>query len=81
VHCCDTTASSLVAIVQGKVFSHFHAVAVAELTVWPVRIILCEHPLDVKANDEHALDFTLHLSRLFGLGEFGLLHWEDCCFV
>jgi hypothetical protein len=22
-------------------------------------------PLDVKANDEHALDFSLHLSRLF----------------
>jgi hypothetical protein len=25
---------------------------------------------DVKENDEHALDFALHLSRLFGLGEF-----------
>jgi hypothetical protein len=27
----------------------------------------------MKENDEHALDFALHLSRLcFGLGEFGL---------
>jgi hypothetical protein len=25
------------------------------------------HPLDVKENDEHALDFALHLSRLFSV--------------
>jgi hypothetical protein len=35
------------------------------------------NPLDVRGNDEYAL----HLFRLFGLGEFGLFHWEDCCFV
>jgi hypothetical protein len=31
------------------------------------------NPLDIKENDEHALDF--------GLGEFGLFHLEDCCFI
>jgi hypothetical protein len=31
------------------------------------------NPLDVKENNEHAIDFALHLSRLsFVLGEFGL---------
>jgi hypothetical protein len=39
------------------------------------------NPHDVKENYEHALDSAFHLSRLFGLGEFGLFHWEDCCFV
>jgi hypothetical protein len=29
-------------------------------------------PLYVKENYEHALDSSLHLSRFFGLGEFGL---------
>jgi hypothetical protein len=28
---------------------------------------LLKNPLNVKENDEHALDVTLHLSRLFGL--------------
>jgi hypothetical protein len=27
--------------------------------------ILCEQPLDDKENYEHAVDFALHLSRLF----------------
>jgi hypothetical protein len=26
---------------------------------------------DVKQNDEHDLDFALHLPTLFGVGEFG----------
>jgi hypothetical protein len=39
------------------------------------------NPRDVKENDEHALDFALHLSRILGLSEFGLFRWEDCCFV
>jgi hypothetical protein len=31
------------------------------------------NPLDVKENDEHVLEFDLHLSHLFfGLGEFRL---------
>jgi hypothetical protein len=35
------------------------------------------NPLDIKENDEHAL---ISLT-FFGLGEFGLCHWEGCCFV
>jgi hypothetical protein len=37
--------------------------------------------LEVKENDENALGFALHLSHLFGLGELGLFHWENCGFV
>jgi hypothetical protein len=41
-----------------------------------------KNPSDVKENDEHALDYALHLSHLFFvLGDVGLFHWEDCCFV
>jgi hypothetical protein len=35
------------------------------LTVWPARINSLNNPIDVKENDEHALYFALHLSRLF----------------
>jgi hypothetical protein len=34
--------------------------------------------LDAKVNDEYALDFALHLSRFFGLGEFGLSVYGSC---
>jgi hypothetical protein len=35
--------------------------------------------LDIKENDEHTLDFVLHLPRLFfGLGEFGLSVYGSC---
>jgi hypothetical protein len=44
----------------------------AALTVWLARTDLCEESLDVKENDEHALDFAFHLSSFIGLGEFGL---------
>jgi hypothetical protein len=36
------------------------------------------NPFDVKENDEHATDFALHLSRLFGLGEFELSVYGSC---
>jgi hypothetical protein len=36
------------------------------------------NPLDVKETDEHALDFALHVFRLFGLGEFGLYVYDTC---
>jgi hypothetical protein len=39
------------------------------------------NPLDVKENDEHALEFVLHLSRFFGLSENGHFHWEEFCIV
>jgi hypothetical protein len=38
-------------------------------------------PFDVKENYEYVLDFGFHLSPFFSLGEFGLFHLADCCFV
>ena len=37
--------------------------------------------LDVKESDDHALQIACHLYGLFGLGDVGLSHWEDCRFV
>jgi hypothetical protein len=34
--------------------------------------------VDVKENDERALDFALHLSHFLGLGEFGLSVYGSC---
>jgi len=39
------------------------------------------NPLDVKKSDDHALEIFFHLSGLFGLGDVGRFHWEDCRFV
>jgi hypothetical protein len=67
VRCRDATASSFVDKVQGEVFARFHAVAVKCHS----SVRNCEDEffmissLDVEENDEHALDFTLHVSRLF----------------
>jgi hypothetical protein len=36
------------------------------------------NPHNVEENDEHALEFALHLSRLFGLREFGLSVYGSC---
>jgi hypothetical protein len=36
-----------------------------DFTVWPAR-------MNVKRNDEHALDFALTYLAFFSLGEFGL---------
>jgi hypothetical protein len=62
--------------VRSEVFSHFHAVAVKRHSSMR-NCLTCQYelfmnnPLDVKENDEHAIDFALHLSRLlFGLSEF-----------
>jgi hypothetical protein len=35
-------------------------------------------PFDTKENYEYALVFALHLSHLFGLGEFGLSVCGSC---
>jgi hypothetical protein len=59
---CDTAASSFVAKVRGEVLAHFMRNWLFGL---PGRI------LSVKENDEHALDFALHLLAFFCLGEFG----------
>jgi hypothetical protein len=76
--CCrDATASSLVAKVRGEVFADFHAVAAKRHSSMRDRLLrakfLVNNPIYVKENEKHALDFALHLARLFsGLGDFGL---------
>jgi hypothetical protein len=71
VHCHDATASSFVTNVQGKIFTHFHAVAIKVIVVCRIDCLACQdeylvnNPLDVKENYKHALDFYLGLSYLF----------------
>jgi hypothetical protein len=43
--------------------------------------IFGDNPLDGKEYKEPTLDFVLHLSRFFGLGDFGFLCCDDCRFV
>jgi hypothetical protein len=70
VCCRDSTASSFVAKVRDEVFAHFNAVAIKVTVVCGTDSLACQDeffvntPLDIKGNDEHALDFALHLSRL-----------------
>jgi hypothetical protein len=42
---------------------------------------ILNNPLDVKENDEHALDFAFAYLTFSGVCEFGLFYLEDCCFV
>jgi hypothetical protein len=71
VCCHDATASSFVAKVWGEVFAHFHSVAIKVTVVCGIDCLACQdeffvnNPLDAEENDEHALNFALHLSRLF----------------
>jgi hypothetical protein len=71
VRCRDATASSFIPKVRGKVFAHFHAVdAKCNRSMQNWRFgrqdeFFVNNPLDVKENDEHALDFVLHLSHRF----------------
>jgi hypothetical protein len=39
------------------------------------------NPLDVKENDEDALDFALHLSHLFSLSKSGLSMYGSCTYL
>jgi hypothetical protein len=55
----DAKATSFVAKVWGEVFTHFNAVTV-QVTV----VCGSDNPPYVKENDEHALDYVLHLPRL-----------------
>jgi hypothetical protein len=67
-HCHVATVSSFSTKVRGKVFAHFHAVVTV---VRVTDFLACQdemfvkNPLDVKESYEHALDFALHISRLF----------------
>jgi hypothetical protein len=56
------------------VFVHFHAVTVRVTAICRIDCFACQDKFFVnnqslwcKKNDEHALDFALHLSHLFGL--------------
>jgi hypothetical protein len=70
IHSYDETASSFVAKVQGEVFIHFHEVALKSHSNMQ-NSLACQDELsvnsllDVNENDEHPLDFALHLVRLF----------------
>ena len=78
---------SVLAKVWGDVFTHFHAVAAEchsrtqNSHIGLLGQILCAQPLDIRESDDHAVDSAFHLYGLFGLGDVGLFHWEDCCFV
>jgi hypothetical protein len=70
VHCCDTTASSFDAKVQGNIFAHFHAVTVKRHSTVDCMAsqekVFVSNPIYVTEIDEHALHFALHLSCLLG---------------
>jgi hypothetical protein len=68
VHCHDVTASPFVA----KVSSHIFMQSPQNVTVvCGIDCLACQNEffvnntLDAKENDEHTLDFALHLPRLF----------------
>jgi hypothetical protein len=76
VRCLHATAISFVAKFQGEVFANFRAVAVKVTVLCGIDCLACQDeffvnsPLDIKenaekGNDENALDFSIHLSRLF----------------
>jgi hypothetical protein len=54
----DAAAISLVTKVRHEVFAHFQAFDCQDE-------FFMSNPLDVKENDERALELALHLSRLF----------------
>jgi hypothetical protein len=39
------------------------------------------NPIHVETNNDHALCLTPDLPCLFALGDCGLFHFDDCCFV
>jgi hypothetical protein len=83
VHYNDATASFSLARVRGEVLAHFHVVAVTHHSIRQ-NCLICQdeffvnNPLYVKENDEHALDFALHLYTIFRLGEFGFFVYCSC---
>jgi hypothetical protein len=67
MECCqDATASPFVTEAWSRIFAHFHAVAVNITVVCGMnRPARTNSLIDVKEDDEHALDFALYLSHLF----------------
>jgi hypothetical protein len=73
IYCYDATISSSVAKVWSKVFKYFHAVAIKHHSSMRSECLACKDKFFVNNPlEEHALDFALHLSCLFGLCSFGL---------
>jgi hypothetical protein len=70
---CDFVKQQAVSVakVRGEVFAHFNAVVQNVTAVCGTDSSACQdeifvnNSLDVKENDEHALDFAVHLSRPF----------------
>jgi hypothetical protein len=68
VHCCDATASSFVAKVRGKVYAHFHAVAINSHSSNRIYCLACQDEFFVKENYENAIDFrSSTVMPFFGL--------------
>ena len=72
----------------GATSSHVFTQSLENIAVEPgIHSVACwdkffvHNPLDVKECDDHAFDIAFHLPVLFGLGDMGLFHWEDCCFA
>jgi hypothetical protein len=63
LRCRDETSSSFVAKVCGEVFAYFHSVTLKRHSSCGIDCLVCQDELC--QNDEHALEFALHLSRLF----------------
>jgi hypothetical protein len=67
VRCLDATASSFVTKLRGEAFVHIHAAKCGIDCFTCQDEFFVDHPLDIKENDEHALDFAFHLSLLFSV--------------
>jgi hypothetical protein len=80
----DATASPFVSKVQGGVFTYFYAVTVKVTLMCKIEGLACQdeflvnNPLDVKENDEHALDFALDLPHLFWPALIRACHSNTC---
>jgi hypothetical protein len=82
VRCRDATAISFIANVRGEVFSHLHIAVVSGIDCLACQDkFFANNPLDVKENVSMLLALLFTCFAFFVLGEFGLFHWEDCCFV
>jgi hypothetical protein len=71
VRCHEATASSSVAKVRSEVFAYIMKSPSNVTAVCGIDSLACQDeffvifPFEVNENDEHALDFVLHLSLLF----------------
>jgi hypothetical protein len=84
MHCRDATAISFIAKARGEVFARFHVVAVKLTVVCRLDCLACQDEffmnslLNVKENNEHALDFVLDLSCLLWSALNRACHSNTC---